>query len=134
RKTVRLKYRVDGGTEKPFSAPIELAPGDWRRNIALKLSPRELELKDDELKTGASRNVEIFTEQADGLRMDNARNLVIHVVPSIPILVVNGSPHADAQRDETFYLETALGISTNRIEGETPGEVMRITPNRVITM
>ena len=134
RKTVRLKYRVDGGTEKPFAEPIELAPGAWRLNIPLTLSPRELELKEDELKTGASRNIEIFTEQADGLRMDNARNLVIHVVPSIPILVVNGSPHADVQRDETFYLETALGISTNRIEGETPGELMRITPNRVITM
>lgn len=135
RKSVRLKYRVDGGTEKPFSAPIELAPGDRKQNITLTLSPAELALKDDEVKTGASRNIEIFTEQADGLKMDNARNLVIHVVPNIPILVVNGSPHPEPDKDETFYLETALGISSSRIEGEdSGGETVRITPNRVITM
>ncbi|MBZ0135868.1 MAG: BatA domain-containing protein [Planctomycetes bacterium] len=134
-KSVRLKYRVDGGTEKPFSAPIELAPGDSRRNIALTLTPAELALKDDEVKTGASRNIEIFTEQADGLKMDNARNLVIHVVPNIPILVVNGAPHPDPSKDETFYLETALGISSSKVEGETSDEPpVFITPNRVITM
>lgn len=135
RKSVRLKYRVDGGTEKPFSAPIELAPGDIRQNITLTLSPAELALKEDEQKTGASRNIEIFTEQPDGLKMDNARNLVVHVVPNIPILVVNGSPHPDPEKDETFYLETALGISSSRIEGESgDGETVRITPNRVISM
>ena len=135
RKSVRLKYRVDGGTEKPFSAPIEMAPGDVKQNITLTLSPSELALKEDEVKTGASRNIEIFTEQADGLKMDNARNLVIHVVPNIPILLVNGSPHPDPDKDETFYLETALGISNSRIEGdEASGEAVRITPNRVITM
>jgi hypothetical protein len=135
RRAVRLKYRVDGGTEKPLSALIELAPGEKRTDIPLTLSPRELMLKPDEQKSGASRNIEIFTEQADPLKADNARNLVIHVVPNIPILVVNGAPHPDPAKDETFYLETALGISSSRIEGEAGDEpAVRITPNRVITM
>ncbi|MCB9934912.1 MAG: VWA domain-containing protein [Planctomycetes bacterium] len=135
RRAVRLKYRVDGGTEKPFSATIELSPGEPRTNIPLTLSPRELELKEDEQKNGASRVIEIFTEQADALKADNTRSLVVHVVPSIPILVVNGSPHPDPDKDETFYLETALGISSSRIEGEAGDEpAVRITPNRVVTM
>lgn len=135
RRAVRLKYRIDGGTEKPFSGTIELSPGERRANIPLTLTPRELELKEDEQKAGASRNIEIFTEQADALKADNARNLVIHVVPNIPILVVNGSPHPDPRKDETFYLETALGISTSRVEGESSDEpTVRITPNRVVTM
>lgn len=134
-RSVRLKYRIDGGTEKPFSSTIEMTPGSTRTNLPLTLTPHELELKDDELKTGASRNIEIFTEQADAMKSDNSRNLVIHVVPNIPILVVNGAPHPDPVKDETFYLETALGISTNRTEGESDGETTtRITPNRVISM
>ncbi|MCA8918091.1 MAG: VWA domain-containing protein [Planctomycetes bacterium] len=134
-RSVRLKYRIDGGTEKPFSSTIEMPPGSNRRNIPLTLTARELELKDEELKTGASRNIEIFTEQADALKADNSRNLVIHVVPNIPILVVNGSPHPDPIKDETFYLETALGISSSRAEGDAGGgPTVRITPNRVIAM
>lgn len=135
RRSVRLKYRVDGGTERPLSSNIEMAPGEIRTNIPLTLTPRELMLKPEEQKTGASRNIEIFTEQADAMKADNARNLVIHVVPNIPILVVNGAPHPDPAQDETFYLETALGISSSRIEGESASEEsVRITPNRVITM
>ncbi|MCA8915295.1 MAG: VWA domain-containing protein [Planctomycetes bacterium] len=134
-RPVRLKYRIDGANEKPFSAPIDMSPGDRRTNIRLTLTPHELELKEGEQKSGASRNIEIFTEQADALKTDNSRNLVIHVVPNIPILVVNGSPHPDPRKDETFYLETALGISSSKIEGEaSDAPAVRITPNRVITM
>ena len=135
RRAVRLKYRIDGGTEKSLSASIEMSPGEVRANIPLTLTPRELMLKPDEQKTGASRNIEIFTQEADAMKIDNARNLVIHVVPNIPILVVNGAPHPNPDQDETFYLETALGISSSKIEGESSSEAtVRITPNRVITM
>ncbi|MCA8913583.1 MAG: hypothetical protein KDB82_18000, partial [Planctomycetes bacterium] len=47
--------------------------------------------------------------------------------------VVNGSPHPDPEKDETFYLETALGISSSDTE-ESSGSATRITPNRVISM
>lgn len=134
-KTVRLKYRIDGGSERPFSGALSLVANQLSDPIALKLSPRDLALKPDEEKTGASRNIEIFTDEADALKADNSRSLVIHVVPNIPILVVNGVPHPNPALDETFYLETALGISSSRSEGGPRDEAeTRITPNRVISM
>jgi len=134
-KTVRLKYRIDGGSERPFAAPVTLQPNQRVDSIRLDLSPRDLALKPEEEKSGASRNVEIFTDEADALKADNSRSLVIHVVPNIPILVVNGVPAPQPDLDETFYLETALGISSSRTEESRGGEPeTRITPNRIITM
>ncbi|MCC6465159.1 MAG: VWA domain-containing protein [Planctomycetes bacterium] len=134
-RTVRLKYRIDGGSERPFGATVELVPNRRQDNITLKLAPKDLALKPEEEKTGASRNVEIFTEEPDALKADNSRSIVIHVVPNIPILVVNGVPHPDPDLDETFYLETALGISSSRIEEESSeGAPTRITPNRIVSV
>jgi hypothetical protein len=135
RRTARLRYRVDGGPERPFTAPIELLPGRHAEGVELVLPARELALRPEEAATGASRHIEISTEEPDALRADNTRHLVIHVVPNVPILVVNGRPHPDVSRDETFYLETALGIHTSRIEGERSDEPeVRITPNHIVTM
>ncbi|MBX3473434.1 MAG: BatA domain-containing protein [Planctomycetes bacterium] len=134
-KTVRLKYRIDGGSERPFSGAITLTPNRSGDPVELRLSPRDLALKPDEEKTGASRNIEVFTDEADALKADNSRSLVIHIVPDIPILVVNGVPHPNPSLDETFYLETALGISSSRSESSRGGETeTRITPNRIISM
>lgn len=134
-KTVRLKYRVDGGAERSFRDTFDLPPGQARRRVQLTLPPDEIALTEDEMKTGASRNIEIFTTDADALKIDNSRNFVIHVVPNVPILLVNGAPHPDPSVDETFYLETALGISSSQIEGETRvSDVVKITPNKVVTM
>lgn len=134
-KTVRLKYRIDGGSERPFSGALNLVPNQLSDPVELRLSPRDLALKADEEKTGASRNIEIFTDEADALKADNSRSLVIHIVPNIPILVVNGVPHANPALDETLYLETALGISSSRSEDSRGGEPeTRITPNRIISM
>ncbi|MCA8913421.1 MAG: VWA domain-containing protein, partial [Planctomycetes bacterium] len=41
-RNVRLKYRIDGGTEKPFSSTLQMTPGSTRSNIPLTLTPREL--------------------------------------------------------------------------------------------
>ncbi len=134
-RNVRLKYRIDGGAERPFGAPIVLQPNRAAEPVQLVLPARDLALKPEEEKSGASRNIEIFTEEPDALTTDNTRNVVIHVVPGVPILVIDGVPHADPNIDETFYLETALGISSSRVEGER-GETpdVRITPNYIVSM
>lgn len=135
RRPVRLRYRINGGQERPVGTTVQLAPGESATSIQVKVPARELALKEDEAATGASRNIEIYTDDADPLRSDNARNLVLHVVPNVPILVVNGVAHPDPDLDETFYLETALGISSNRGEGDRgDGEVVNITPNRITTL
>lgn len=134
-RRVRLKYRIDGGPERPFQQQIDLAPNTRSEPAQLVLPARELALKPEEEKIGASRNIEIFTEEPDALTSDNSRNLVIHVVPGVPILVINGVPHPDPTLDETFYLETALGISSSRIEGERGDTTeTRITPNQIVSM
>jgi len=134
-KPVRLKYRIDGGSERPFSGALNVPANVATDPVVLTLSPRDLALKPDEEKSGASRNIEIFTDEADNLKADNSRSLVIHVVPNIPILVINGVPHANPSLDETFYLETALGISSSRGDEDRGGTpAARITPNRVISM
>lgn len=134
-RSVRLKYRIDGGADRPFpTPPIGLGANERREAIELLLPPGELALQGDELRTGASRNIEIFTEDPDALVVDNSRHFVIHVVPGVPILVVNGVLHADVKLDETFYLETALGISSSYIEEEgRRGEEVRITPNQIVS-
>ncbi|MBE7493284.1 MAG: BatA domain-containing protein [Planctomycetes bacterium] len=133
-KPVRLKYRIDGGSERPFSGVLNLPPNRVNDPVELRLSARDLALKPDEEKSGASRNIEVFTDEADALKADNSRSLVVHVVPNIPILVVNGVPHANPALDETFYLETALGISSGRGDDDRGQPGTRITPNRVISM
>ena len=65
------------------------------------------------------------------LKGDNKRTLVIHVVPGVPILIVNGVPHRDPDLDETFYLETALSISDSKMDG---ARGVRITPNSVVSI
>lgn len=134
-RRVRLKYRIDGGPERPVQQVIDVVPNTRIEPVQLILPARELALKPDEEKSGASRNIEVFTEEPDALTADNTRNLVIHVVPGVPILVINGVPHPDPTLDETFYLETALGISSSRIEGERgEGTETRITPNQIVSM
>lgn len=133
-KAVRLKYRIDGGSERPFSGVLNVPANVAADPVVLRLSARDLALKPDEEKSGASRNIEVFTDEADSLKADNSRSLVVHVVPNVPILVVNGVPHPDPALDETFYLETALGISTGRSEGEAGQPTTRITPNRIVSV
>jgi hypothetical protein len=135
-RNVRLKYRVDGGTDRPFAEMISLLPNERRNSIELKLKERELALKPEDREAGgASRTVEVFTEEPDALVADNTRTHVIHVVPGVPILVVNGARSTSVGLDETFYLETALSIASSRIESEArEGEEVRITPNRIISI
>lgn len=132
-KSIRLSYRIDTGSERPFGAPVTMRPNQTIDPIQLILTPKELALKPDELKTGASRNIQISITDPDGLKLDNTRNLVIHVVPNVPILVVNGSPAKDPRLDETFNLEVALGMSDNKVDDErSSGPIVRITPNRIM--
>ncbi|MCF6228386.1 MAG: BatA domain-containing protein, partial [Planctomycetes bacterium] len=139
-KKVRLSYRVGNGSARPFGAPIMLRPNKLIDPVQLNLQPKELMLKGKELETGASRSIEIIVAdldgtEPDGLKMDNSRNLVIHVVPSIPILIVNGSPSKDPRHNGTLYLEAALGIHDNKIADErSEGPTVRITPNRVVSI
>ncbi|MHC4842056.1 MAG: BatA domain-containing protein, partial [Planctomycetota bacterium] len=134
-KNVRLSYRIDKGSERPFGAPISLRPNQPVDPVQLNLQPKELALKGTEIKIGASRNIEIIVTDPEGLKIDNSRNLVIHVVPSIPILVVNGAPASDPRLDETLYLESALGIHDNRIsDGGSSEPTVRITPNRIVSI
>ncbi|MDC1142753.1 BatA domain-containing protein [Planctomycetota bacterium] len=134
-KSVRLSYRIDKGSERPFGGAISLRPNMPVDPVQLNLRPKELKLTGNELKIGASRNIEIIVSDKEGLKIDNSRNLVIHVVPDIPILVVNGHPASDPRFDETLYLESALGIHDNRIaEDRSSNEIVRITPNRIDTI
>jgi hypothetical protein len=134
-RSVRLRYRIDGGAERPFGGPINIGPNTVMPDISIPIPASELALRPEEARTGASRNIEIFTEEPDALPADNSRHLVVQVVPGVPVLVVNGQPHRDVDRDETFYLETALGISSSRIEGERGDEPeIRITPNQVMSV
>lgn len=57
--------------------------------------------------------ISVVTE-ADNLPEDNRSDAVIEVSPSLPILIVNGAPHADPTRDETFFLQIALGRDESR--------------------
>jgi hypothetical protein len=134
-RNVQLRYRIDGGAERPFRGPVALAPNS-ADTVDMSIPARELALRPEELRTGASRNIEIFTEEPDALPADNSRHLVLHIVPNVPLLVVNGQPHRETRYDETFYLETALGISTSRMEGGERGEdpEVRITPNQVMSV
>jgi hypothetical protein len=132
-RTVHLKYRVDGGSERPVPTVPNLKANQAGEQVELKLSARELALKPDEEKNGASRNIEVFTDDPDAFKADNSRSLVVHVVPNIPILVVDGVWHKNPDLDESFYLETALGISSSKVEGEARDRSeTKITPNRVV--
>jgi uncharacterized membrane protein len=134
-RSVRLRYRIDGGAERPFLGPINIGPNTVISDISMPIPAAELALRPEEARTGGSRNIEIFTEEPDALPGDNSRHLVVQIVPGVPVLVVNGQPHRDVDRDETFYLETALGISSSRVEGERGDEPdVRITPNQVMSV
>lgn len=133
-RKIRLKYKVDGGQEKRFGPVIELTPNSSRDLISLRLDPKELALAENEKQSGASRDIEIFTEDSDDFPSDNVRRVIIHVVPNVQILVVNGSPSKDLALDETFNLETALGISSSRVEDDANrGPETRITPNQIVS-
>lgn len=134
-ENLRLKYRVDGGSEKVVSTMNDLRANEPRNRIEITIPPEELALDSDEQETGASRNIEVLTTDPDSLKIDNTRNFVVHVVPNVPILVVNGDPHPDPRQDEVFYLETALGVSSGETDDEgRAGREVHITPNKVVTM
>lgn len=132
--SVNLSYSVDGGAEKRFGGAVSIPPGGVERNIELVMDPSELALKPPEKTTGASRTIEITVIEPDSLERDNKRIIVVHVVPDIPILLVNGAPSRDDRLDEVVYLAVALGISDSRNDGERSGDVVRVTPNRVVAM
>ena len=46
--------------------------------------------------------------EGDGLAVDDARATVVHVPPSVRVLLVNGDPHPEIDRDEIGYLRTVL--------------------------
>ncbi len=111
-KNISLVYRVDGREAKPAGGKVQLAAGQRNGDIQIVLKPEDLKLINErEKKTGASRHIEVEIVEPDGLKSDNRRNLVINVVPDVPILVVNGVADKNPRLDETIYLETALAIS-----------------------
>lgn len=134
-KNISLVYRVDGREAKPAGGKVQLAAGQRNGDIQIVLKPEDLKLINErEKKTGASRHIEVEIVEPDGLKSDNRRNLVINVVPDVPILVVNGVADKNPRLDETIYLETALAISDNRTESGARREEVRITPNRVVSI
>ncbi|MCC6573255.1 MAG: BatA domain-containing protein [Planctomycetes bacterium] len=136
-RNVNLSCRIDQGPERRFGQPLNLNAGQSSTKNEVVLKASELQLKPHEKKTGASRHIEISIIEPDGLKTDNSRSFVLHIVPDVPILMVNGVPSTDPRKDETLYLDMALSISDNKIEGEArdPNKTLtRVTPNRVDTI
>lgn len=48
----------------------------------------------------------------DQLPGDDRADAAIEVTPPLPVVIVDGAPHPDATRSETFFLRTALGDGT----------------------
>lgn len=55
-------------------------------------------------------------ETPDDLTLDNTNDTIVEVVEAIPVIIVEGTPHADPRRTETGYLLSALGHGKPRGE------------------
>jgi hypothetical protein len=131
----KFEFSIDGAASEPFGRSVSLAPNRIEPTaVELKLTEKHLRLKPEEQKQGgASRAVQVSVSASDGLKYDNTRSIILHIVPNVPILVVNGIPEPrNVELDETAYLEQALGISSARPEER--GAEIRITPNLVTSV
>ncbi len=121
-----------------------------RERVALSVNGNKLPIQQVDLAPRSSAEVR-FSFQAqrsgpqallaelegDRLSIDNTRAGVINVAPPISILVVNGAPSTDLDKDEVAYLLLALEplASRDSLGGQlaAPFETTEITPDELLS-
>ncbi|GEM_PF-6640955 len=87
-------------------------PGSRSATVRFVVSPE----------TGGTHSGVVRLLPTDDLPVDDARAFALNADDAIPLLVVNGAPSSDAQRDEAFFLVTALAPP-----GLSKRQTMRVT-------
>lgn len=102
--TRQVHFEVDGQRLADRTISVSLAPGG-EANVEFE----------HRFETLGSHLVKV-TLDADDLPTDNSSEAVINVTDALPVLIVDGDPHAEAVQGETFFLRAALSATGN----ETP--------------
>lgn len=74
----------------------------------------EFSVEFDHVFTGAGGHIVSAVLDPDALPIDNRAEAAIEVTPALPVVVVDGAPHPDATRSESFFVKIALGTSATR--------------------
>ncbi|MES2789361.1 MAG: VWA domain-containing protein [Planctomycetota bacterium] len=113
---IQTKLRHHGG-QAPVSRKVYLEIDGQRLTNATLQSASippggEFSVEFDHVFTTTGGHLVSIVMDPDSLPGDNRADAVIEVLPSLPVLVVDGAPHPDPTRSESFFLKIALGASS----------------------
>lgn len=101
RATCRVSFEVDGQRLADKTREIHVPP-EGEAHVEFEYRPSTL----------GSHVLSVVLED-DLLPGDNRSDAAISVVDALPVLLVDGTPHPDATRRETFFAQTALSAPSN---------------------
>ncbi|MDB5338406.1 MAG: hypothetical protein JWN70_4025, partial [Planctomycetaceae bacterium] len=115
---IQTKLRHHGG-QAPASRKVFLeVDGQRLANATIQSSTippgGEFSVEFDHVFTAAGGHLVSVVLDPDSLPGDNRADAAVEVTPSLPVLVVDGAPHPDPTRSETFFLKIALGAGSTR--------------------
>ncbi|MEK7867172.1 MAG: BatA domain-containing protein [Planctomycetota bacterium] len=105
---------LDG--QKKGQEDVVADPGSRSATVRFVVSPE----------TGGTHSGVVRLLPSDDLPVDDARAFALNADDAIPVLVVDGAPSSDTQRDEAFFLVTALAPP-----GLSKRQTMRVTVSPV---
>lgn len=115
---IQTKLRHHGG-QTPASRKVYLEiDGQRLANSTIQSSMippgGEFSVEFDHVFTTAGGHLVSVVLDPDSLPGDNRAEAVVEVTESLPVVVVDGTPHPDPTRSETFFLKIALGAGGTR--------------------
>lgn len=115
---IQTKLRHHGG-QAPASRKVYLeVDGQRLANSTIQSSTippgGEFNVEFDHAFTAAGGHLVSVVLDPDSLPGDNRADAVVEVTPSLPAVVVDGAPHLDPTRSESFFLKIALGAGSTR--------------------
>lgn len=115
---IRTKLRHHGG-QTPSARRVYLeVDGQRLGNATLQTSAvppgGEFSVEFDHAFTTPGGHLVSVVLDPDQLPVDDRADAAIVATPALPVLIVDGSPHADPTRAETFFIKMALGDGATR--------------------
>lgn len=115
---IRTKLRHHGG-QTPSARRVYLeVDGQRLGNATIQTSAippgGEFSVEFDHAFTTAGGHLVSVVLDPDQLPVDDRAEAALIATPSLPVLIVDGAPHADPTRAETFFIKMALGEDATR--------------------